>query len=242
MLSLIQKHKIDIFDIPISDICEEYTKYLDSMRSLNMEIASEYIAMAAELVLIKSRMLLPREEDQEDPRTQLVDALLEYRRAKQASLFLRERSEIFYDRFIKQPDELDLPYERAHDVALLAEAFRRMAERTAMRTIPQTELFDKIRTERWYTVEEKMVSVMRRLYRHSVVFESLFESASSKNELCAVFMALLELVRSGRVCVKRSYDGTILLTLKKDSRKSVSPAEEERQNIDTEKEEVTAYA
>ena len=74
LLALISKHKIDIFDIPIAEICDQYNAYLDSMQKLDMEVAGEFIVMAAELMLIKSRMLLPMPEDGEDPRKVLVDA------------------------------------------------------------------------------------------------------------------------------------------------------------------------
>lgn len=105
LLALITKHKIDIFDIPIAEICEQYTAYLDAMRSLDMEIAGEFIVMAAELMLIKSRMLLPRQESAEDPRAPLVDALLEHRRAQIAAEFLRLQSAGHFDTFTKPPSE-----------------------------------------------------------------------------------------------------------------------------------------
>lgn len=90
LLALIAKNKLNIFDIPIAEIAEQYMAHIEAMRSLNMEVTSEFIYYAAELMLIKSRMLLPREEE-EDPRRNLVDALLEYRRARAAAELLRER-------------------------------------------------------------------------------------------------------------------------------------------------------
>ena len=89
LLALISKHKIDIFDIPIAEICQQYNAYLDSMQKMDMEIAGEFIVMAAELMLIKSRMLLPKTEDEQDPRKVLVDALLEHQRAKQTAEYLK---------------------------------------------------------------------------------------------------------------------------------------------------------
>lgn len=214
LLSLITKHKIDIFDIPIAEICDEYTQYLDSMRELDMDIASEFIYMAAELMLIKSRMLLPRDEKDEDPRAMLVDALLEHQRAQQAAQFLRERSELYYDRFIKQPDELNEPYSREHDAALLVEAFKRVADRMLARPASPDTLITKMKSEHWYTVEEKMIYVMRRLYRKKkVLFDALFDSFHTRNELCAMFLALLEMIRAGRVSIQRIPDGKIFLSM-----------------------------
>ena len=93
LLALIAKNKLNIFDIPIAEIAEQYMAHIEAMRSLNMEVTSEFIYYAAELMLIKSRMLLPREEE-EDPRRNLVDALLEYRRARAAAELLRERQKL----------------------------------------------------------------------------------------------------------------------------------------------------
>lgn len=125
LLALIAKNKLNIFDIPIAEIAEQYMAHIEAMRRLNMEVTSEFIYYAAELMLIKSRMLLPREEE-EDPRRNLVDALLEYKRARAAAELLRERSELYYDRFTKAPDEIETAYERPHAVSLLAEAFERI--------------------------------------------------------------------------------------------------------------------
>lgn len=139
--------------------------HIEAMRRLNMEVTSEFIYYAAELMLIKSRMLLPREEE-EDPRRNLVDALLEYKRARAAAELLRERSELYYDRFTKAPDEIETAYERPHAVSLLAEAFERIRARLADKPEQgEVELFAKIGQERYYTVEEKSVAVMKRLCR-----------------------------------------------------------------------------
>lgn len=165
LLALIAKNKLNIFDIPIAEIAEQYMAHIEAMRSLNMEVTSEFIYYAAELMLIKSRMLLPREEE-EDPRRNLVDALLEYRRARAAAELLRERGELYYDRFTKAPDEIEAAYERPHAVSLLAEAFERIRARLADKPEQgEVELFAKIGQERYYTVEEKSVAVLRRLCR-----------------------------------------------------------------------------
>ena len=99
LLHLIKENKIDIYDIPIVDITKQYLDYLELMKELNLEIAGEFIVMAATLIYIKSRLLLPPdekpEEEIEDPRTELVQRLLEYQVFKDASLSLREREDIW---------------------------------------------------------------------------------------------------------------------------------------------------
>ena len=214
LLALIAKHKIDIFDIPISDIARQYVEYLDAMRELDMEIASEFIVMAAELMLIKSRMLLPRDEKSEDPRAPLVDALLEHQRAKAAAEFLRGQSEGHYDTFTKPADEPPKgDYSRGHAVELLTEAFLRIADRIAMkREQVEPELFKRIE-ERYYTVAEKTSAIISKLEQVGACrFDELFVRVTSRGEAVAVFLALLECVRDGYVDVERDNAGDIHLS------------------------------
>ena len=217
LLALIAKNKLNIFDIPIAEIAEQYMAHIEAMRSLNMEVTSEFIYYAAELMLIKSRMLLPREEE-EDPRRNLVDALLEYRRARAAAELLRERGELYYDRFTKAPDEIEAASERPHAVSLLAEAFERIRARLADKPEQgEVELFAKIGQERYYTVEEKSVAVLKRLCRRGrTPFLAMFDGCRSRGEAVAVFLAVLELVRYGRVDVEKTERDELLLILNRD--------------------------
>ena len=204
LLALISKHKIDIFDIPIAEICDQYIAYLDAMRKLDMEVTSEFVVMAAELMLIKSKMLLPRNEESEDPRAQLVDALLEHQRAKAAAEFLRLQSAGHFDTFTKPASELEKSdYTRDHAVELLTEAFARIADRVAARkTDGEPELFKRIE-ERYYSVEEKSQDIMKYLEcKRNCTFIDLFSGVRSRSEAVAVFMALLELVRDGLIDVE----------------------------------------
>lgn len=200
LLALISKHKIDIFDIPISELCAQYMEYLDAMRTMNMEIASDFIWMASELMLIKSKMLLPKHEDEEDPRKILVDALLEHQRAKLAAEFLQKQSTLYFDRFTKDPDEIDVTYERLHTVSLLTEAFKRINERMSQLPVNTVELFERIETERFHTVEGKIVHLLRFMYdEKSRTLLELFCDCKSRAEIIATFLALLELVKAGRI-------------------------------------------
>ncbi len=219
LLALITKNKIDIFDIPIAEIADQYMEYIESMRALNMEVTSDFIRMAAELMLIKSKMLLPAKAEEEDPRKGLVDSLLEYRRAKELAAFLKLQSETYYDRFTKQPDEGDGIYTREHAVSLLAEAFERIRIRRAARPEGPVELFEKLENERFYTVNEKIVFIIRFIYRkeregEQTEFMQLFEECRGRGEIVAVFLALLELVKSGRIDVKKQR-GYLFLLLSK---------------------------
>lgn len=227
LLALIAKHKIDIFDIPINEIAKQYNDYLDSMQKMDMELAGEFLVMAAELMLIKSRMLLPREENAEDPRKPLVDALLEHRRAQLAANVLRERATLYYDRFPKPADEqTDPTYHREHAVALLSEAFARMTERMELEKLQKEEvkLFRDLKEERYYTVEEKLDDLYARLKSNKqITFDSLFVSVHTRGEIVAIFLSVLEAVRFGQVDIRKdapqedsSVECTIWLSLSPD--------------------------
>ena len=155
-------------------------------------------------MLIKSKMLLPRTEESEDPRAPLVDALLEHQRAKAAAEFLKMQSAGHFDTFTKpasEPEKSD--YSRGHAVELLTEAFARIADRVALRkTEGEPELFKRIE-ERYYSVEEKSEAIMGYLKsKRSCLFIDLFIRVRSRSEAVAVFMALLELVRDGLIDVE----------------------------------------
>jgi len=120
-----------------------------------------------------------------------------------AAEFLKKRSDLYYDRYTKEPDSVDGVYQRQHAVSLLEDAFFRIAERNAeIAEQPEEKLFYKIENERYYTVDEKIFSLMRLLVRHErCPFEDAFSEVKSRGELVAVFLAVLETVRKGRVDV-----------------------------------------
>lgn len=213
LLALIQKHKIDILDIPISDICEQYIEYIETLQSQQMEVTGDFIVMGSTLMLIKSRMLLPREEGEEDPRQVLVDALLEHRKAQLAAVLLKDRAEEFYDRFTREPEELPPgSYSRLHPVSLLVEAFIRMGTRVPEENQKNTPaLFEKLENERYYTVDEKVLHLSKRLSRlKRCVFTVLFDDCGGRGEIIATFLALLEMVRDGAVRVEGNGDEVYL--------------------------------
>ena len=230
LLSLIAKNKVDIFDIPISLIAEQYAEYLEDLRRENMEVAADFVRMAAELMLIKSKLLLPQKEDEEDPRKPLVDALLEYQRAKEASEFLKVRAEQYFDRFVRQPEVLDLPYMREHDKLLLAEAFQRIYARLTAKPEVKNEVFETIKQNREYTVEEKTDWLLKRLSNTGTAdFELLFSEMESVGELCAGFLALLTLIAAGNVGILKSGRAVLLIL----NRSIESEAESDADEADT---------
>ncbi len=213
LLSLISKHEIDIFDIPISSLADQYMAEINKFKELNLDIAAEFIEMGSYLMLIKSKMLLPRDEKEPDPRTELVDNLLAYQHAKLASEMLSKRLELYFNRYPKDPEPTDGVYTGKVAVSLLRDAFDRMKLRKNVETYKDEKevFFDKIEKERYHTVESKTMILCKRLNTEkSVEFYALFENSESNNEIIAIFLALLDIVRLGiAYIVKNGDDVTI---------------------------------
>ncbi len=208
LLALIAKNKVSIYDIPIQLIFEQYMEYISKMEMFNMEIASSFIVMAAQLMVIKSRMLLPpKEDDEEDPRQELVDMLLEYQRAKEAAAELHDRELTYMGRFEKPPEKIEAEpeYSLSHDIQLLREAFVRAYSRkfASEELAPLEEPIDELITAtKQISITEKIQSVVGVLKSvKRTTLRSVFFSSETKHELVATFLALLELIKGKRVTV-----------------------------------------
>ena len=209
LLHLIREHEIDIYDIPIASITAQYLEYIAIMESLDLELAGEFLEMAATLIRIKAQMLLPssdfEEEEQEDPREQLVRKLVAYKEFKEAARGLSEREEDRREHFPHAVDpkahrafeEEDLPTEEfLRDVTLfdLVDSLREVLAR-----IPARIDVHAVDVER-VTVEEQMERLREIVAsRDSVTFLEIFERAVTKMAIVTTFIALLELIRLGAV-------------------------------------------
>jgi segregation and condensation protein A len=199
LLHLINKNELDITNIPIALITEQYWEYLRLMKVLNLDIAGEYLLMASTLLYIKSKMLLPtsseeEEEEGEDPRAELVRRLLEYQKYKKAAVELERRPLLDRDVFIRlMTVDIDEPAEEEKvEVSLfeLLEAFRQVLERVKSETIHEVIL------ER-LSVEEKVQEILSLLQKEkrSVAFHHLFPEQASRRVIIVTFLAILELVK-----------------------------------------------
>ena len=209
LLSLIAKHKMDIKDIKISLIFEQYMAYVETMQRMDMEIAGEFITMASELMLIKSKMLLPKQE--KDPREELVRVLMEYKTAKEAARWLSDREKDFAGRFEKDTDEIkpDKAVLDPMDIHVLSKALERMllrmGERRETKEENPIEKINPIIKKQIVPVSVKIVSVLRFMHRRGTAhFEELFESARSRSEIIAIFYATLELLKAGRLSLMKA--------------------------------------
>jgi len=215
LLHLISKNKVDITDIPISLILEQYLEYLNAARELDMELASEFIIMAAQLMYIKSKLLLPAhgEAKEEDPRAGLVEALLEYKRFKELCGVLSPRGELGRDLFIRPPEPLEKKAEYTGTIEQLMRAFDDIFQRIERSQAPPAEAFSGIVAREPVQVSEKIGQVIDRLAKDGrASFQKLLSEAASRADIVAVFLAVLELSKSKKIWIEEK-GGDYLLTL-----------------------------
>ncbi|UCE19949.1 MAG: segregation/condensation protein A [Gemmatimonadota bacterium] len=208
LLFLIKQQEIDIYDIPIASITKQYLDYIGLMQSLDLEVAGEYLVMAATLLLIKSRMLLPQEmvdEDVEgdDPRQELVQRLLEYQQYKEVATSLSDREEEQRHVFLRQscpPEEEGEGLEAFQKVTLfdLLSAFRQ-----ALQRISEPSFYPIHRNA--LSVEDKIEEISQRLSRQGkILFVDLLASDATRAALVVTFIALLEMIRKRSVIIKQT--------------------------------------
>ncbi len=223
LLHLISKNKVSIYDIPIAQICEQYMEVLDEARRMDMDVAGDFIAMAAQLVYIKSKMLLPvyDEEDEDDPRLQLVEMLLEYQRIKEMAPYFRQQTELGRDIYVKPPEPRDrnAPIEYRHTVDDLIRAARTLLEKAQQRIPPSASAFKGIVGREPVPVGEKITLILRRFLKQTKLrFLQLFEGAQSRSEIVATFLAVLELSKTRRLMIEGDgEDVELYLTDKEDA-------------------------
>lgn len=236
LLHLLSKNKVEIQDIPIADILEQYLDYIRRMQEFDLEVASEFITMAAQLMYIKSKMLLPvyTEEQQEDPRAGLVEALLEYQRIREAGSALSLRSQIGSDLFVKGQEPLekckgDVQY--SYDCTVLVRALEGILGRAQRRMPPPVEAFRGIVGHETVPVDDKIRDVIHRFVsQEKLSFRELAFSARSRSELVAVFLAVLELSRTHKIMIEETEDEDCMLrlaTAEEQAQAEVRPTQEE---------------
>ena len=218
IFELLSKNKIEIKDVSITAILEQYTAYLDEMKRLDMEIASEFITMASHLMLIKTKMLLSEAErlEAESELESLRKSLAERERKeaieaiRTAVLFLEPRNEIGRNTFVKQPEPLkkDKSYRYRHEPEDLLKALDAITERSAKMLPPPTVNFKGIVGKEPYPVTKKAAQVVRRLIQHGILrLKNLFRGNRSRSEIVATFLAVLELCKTNSVSLEDDING-----------------------------------
>ncbi|MDD6135907.1 MAG: segregation/condensation protein A [Lachnospiraceae bacterium] len=226
LLHLIERNKFNIFDIPILEITEQYLDYLNRMQEENLDIMSEFLVMAATLIRIKAKMLLPEdkeEEIEEDPRAELVRRLLEYKMYKYASYELKDMEldagRVYYKEasipkeVLEFKEEID-PADVIGDTTLakLSEIFSQVMRRTVDRVDPIRSKFGTIEKEE-VRIEDKMEEIRTNMKGlKGINFRTLLETQATRINVIVTFLAILELMKVGDIVIRQdSLFGDIII-------------------------------
>lgn len=208
LLHLISKHKLNINDIPIFELVEQYCEYVRQMEESDMEVASEFVEMAARLVYIKTVSLLPVHDEAEQLKKELTGELIEYRDCKMMAEKLAGQTEGF-NYFERKPMELprNMTYKRLHEAGDLLSHYITAVGRNKNKLPPPIEAFSTIVAKKIVSVNTRIVYIYRKLLNKSRVhFSEFFEKSNSVSEMVATFLAVLELVKANKIRVEGESD------------------------------------
>lgn len=209
LLHLIKKSEVDIYNIPISEITDQYMEYLRAMEELDLDIASEFLVMTATLIEIKSSMLLPKIksedelEDEDDPRKELVEKLIEYRKYKEFAEQLKdiEKNNVVYFKSPEIIDDIEDNSAFFNNITLdnLMHTFNRIVKQYENKFNENSKIPQNIKHDE-YKIEDKMGYMMQLINeKGSINFQYIFNRAKSKEEVIVIFLALLELIRLKKI-------------------------------------------
>ena len=203
---LVDKNKMDIHEVNISKITDQYIEYINAMKELNLDVTSEFVLMASTLLFIKSKSLLPKQVEDEGELTEeeLIHRIIEYKKYKEISKKLREFFNIYSKRFYKLPDKIELPkrkLEENYSSDLLEEAYKKLLERNKEKINVNAANIEKIAITETVTVTSKVKDIFRELMKKpKFVFNKLCKSKKyTKLETVTAFTGLLELTRRNKV-------------------------------------------
>ena len=199
LLHLISKHKLNINDIPIVELVNQYLDYVRQMEDADFDIAGDFLEMAARLIYIKTVSLLPRHEEAETLKKELTGELIEYRDCKLMAEKLSHQTEGF-DRYVREPQGgwVNYDYERFHEGEELLDAYISVAGKAMRRLPPPIDSFKVIVAKKFVNVASKV----RKLWSgKKVKFLNLFDGAQSKSDIVATFLAVLELTKTKRITI-----------------------------------------
>lgn len=221
LLQLIARNKLNIYDIELSILIDQYLEQIELFKAEEMELESEFLEMASRLLYIKTVSLLPKHDEIVQLKEELTGALLEYMVCQQMAQKLSQMQDGF-DRFVRKPEELefDKTYELSHSADVMYLSYLAAVGRGQRRLPPSTAPFTKIVAKKIVAVSTKIVFVIRNLWTGgSKKLSSLYKTAHSRSELVATFLAVLELCKANRVRVDGDSDSAEITLIKEHKRK-----------------------
>ena len=216
LLQLIARNKLDIYDIKLSVLIDQYLEQVALLQQENPDIQSEFLEMASRLIYMKTAKLLPKHEEYEQLKDELSGQLIEYQVCRQIAAMLLAQSDGF-DKFIKGPAEVELPktYVLNHDKHVIFDSYISAVGRGQRKLPPPTGAFVKIVAKKIVSVSSKIVFVMRNLFRRGPQkLSNLYKASKSRSELVATFLAVLELCKANRVEIKGDGENTEIELIK----------------------------
>ena len=203
---LIDKNKMNIYDVNLNEITDQYIAYLNAMEKMNLEIASEFVVMASTLLYLKSKKLLPKQEEEEEEITEeeLIKRIIEYKKFKEISKVLKENYNLFSDRFFKDQEQIKLPkqkLEKNYDSSKIPEIYSALVERNSVKMNQNAKNIQRIAIVDKYTVSEKVKEMCNILTKQKkFIFNKLFTiSKHEKQEVVTAFSGLLEMSKTNEV-------------------------------------------
>ncbi|MBQ4156088.1 MAG: segregation/condensation protein A [Clostridia bacterium] len=212
LLHLISKNKLDIKDIEISVLVDQYIEQIEQFKEYDMDIASEFLDMASRLIYLKTVSLLPKSDEAEELKAELTGELIEYQLCKQMALELAKNTDGFKTA-VRTPVKIDIDksYKRQHTPDILMKYYADAVGRGLRRLPPPVDAFSGIVQKKIVSVSSKIVVVLRNLKRKSkVAFKNLFASAESRSDVVATFLAVLELLKDKRIKAETKDGETII--------------------------------
>lgn len=203
---LIEKNKMDIYDIHLNEITDQYIQYLNQMEKMNLEIASEFVVMASTLLYLKSKNLLPKQEEEEEELTEeeLIRRIIEYKKFKEISKVLKQNYIENGNRYYKVQENIELPkqkLEKKYDNQVIPKTYQQLLERTSVRLNQNAKNIEKIALVENYTVASKVKEMFKVLVKQKrFVFNKMFSlNKHNKQEVVTAFSGLLEMSRRKKV-------------------------------------------
>lgn len=211
LLHLIQKHKLNIHDIKISELLAQYMAQIELMRENNLDISSEFLEMASRLVYIKTVSLLPKQEEVEKLKQELTGQLLEYQECKEMAKLMAQKINLDFIARAPTPIDVDFSYKLKHKILELQKFYVFSVGRNKGLTQPKKEAFSYIVSRKIVSVFSKTVCILRQLIKGNVEYKYVLKKSKNKSELVATFLATLELIKTKRIIMEK---GLIKLNFK----------------------------